>query len=123
MKTYKQLKFREWDKRKKVMFLPSYELAISFNGIVIDTDEQCDYENQSIILMQFTGLLDKNGKEIYEGDIMQRNKGNKYEVLEGCSMGSIYIKVERTIFSELLNEDTAFEVLGNVFENPKLLTK
>ena len=80
-------------------------------------------------LMQFTGLKDKNGKEIYEGDIAKLLEGHmgswpeNYEVvwdLATCSYKFQNDGVEsylRTTFAD------RYEVIGNIFSNPELLTK
>ena len=61
----REIKFRAWDETEKYMY--NWENLINQNLKNIFTiTEQCGY-----VLMQYTGLLDKNGKEIYEGDIVK----------------------------------------------------
>lgn len=82
-------------------------------------------------IMQYTGLNDKNGNEIYEGDILKgTTKGNSDEIL-----AITYVKWDRgqfDLFTEMTSdswEDALFnymqffdvEVMGNIYENPELL--
>lgn len=89
-------------------------ISIPIDGaVVIKGDKFFDFE-----LMQFTGLKDKNGKEIYEGDILEyvERDWNKLKDL--------------TVRCDVVFEDGAFkpsidpensEVIGNIYENPELL--
>jgi uncharacterized phage protein (TIGR01671 family) len=108
------IKFRAWCPYLNEMAEPgSFEMDVA-----LANSEQ--YE-----LMQFTGLLDKNGTEIYEGDICQVDY---YDL--GIINGQV---VFRIIFSGYYLEGNNFqasmftwepkfiEVIGNVFENPELL--
>lgn len=79
-------------------------------------------------VMQFTGLYDKNGKEIYEGDIVAFGNAigleDDYGVIEyKSSRYSFYIENEKTgLWEELFNISCAFlEIIGNIHENPELL--
>ena len=74
------------------------------------------------VLMQSTGLFDKNGKEIYEGDIV-------YAYSEGARLiGAIEyfdnaycIKTKNGVYNSLWTNAEYYEIVGNVFENPELL--
>ena len=65
----REIKFRAWDKVLRVMV---YDFRMSSKGkaIIPDTDFGNDNILENLILLQFTGLKDKNGKEIFEGDII-----------------------------------------------------
>ena len=72
-------------------------------------------------LMQYTGLKDKNGKEIYEGDIV---KNRHYVFVVGFDEGRIYAKqlgIEYKCYLYNLFFEAALEVIGNIYENPELL--
>jgi len=75
------------------------------------------------ILMQFTGLLDTNGVEIYEGDIVfSKRSGNKGQVFWHDERG--YWEVDCSITDKYIqpNDDWCdYEVIGNIHENPELL--
>lgn len=87
------------------------------------------YEVIPETLGQFTGLLDKNGKEIYEGDII---KTKRYGVVHGQSNSQgadlfrvVYKNAQFYIDNKLrhfyLQDSRCNEVIGNVFDNPELL--
>lgn len=95
--------------------------------MITDLKEGC-YE-----LMQFTGLHDRNGKEIYEGDILQNTKHSNQLVevyWQGCTTNNAHwIKWGGWAFRKVQNDgnftfavyDNEIEVIGNIYENPDLL--
>jgi uncharacterized phage protein (TIGR01671 family) len=116
----REIKFRAWDTFRKKM---SYEPVIS-DG----TDGgETSYVSMNLaidcfdgVLMQYTGLKDKNGKEIYEGDIVQRGvilfDRGKFQGYYYESNGGIAENWEDDLYQE-----RDIEVLGNVYENPELM--
>ena len=73
----REIKFRAWDKRNREMIdwetIAVFDMAESLTLVDIITDKDEDF-----VVMQFTGLRDKNGKEIYEGDIVCDNYAENY---------------------------------------------
>ncbi len=81
----REIKFRIWDvENKEMLKVQELDFEPTFYGgrIAIRPDQYNDYfDTEDMILMQYTGLHDKNGKEIYEGDILKvpvRRCGNSY---------------------------------------------
>ena len=115
-------KFRVWDVHNKKMLTES-ELVI-WNGNVYANDYQkifkmfmegarglVGYSVDDKYLMQSTGLFDKNGKEIFEGDVVRMASG---ELLP--------IKLHHGMFIPVcFYVSSVFELVGNVFEHPELL--
>jgi len=74
------------------------------------------------IFMQYTGLKDKNGKEIYEGDLLEADWPNpsKVEFVNGKYMKSFFDYANDRFVPEIIVTDQD-EVIGNIYENPELL--
>jgi len=82
-----------------------------------------DYEIIPETLGRFTGLLDKNGNKIWEGDILQNENGNrivcKFEIQDSHS--AFYFKDQKAPTKMFCNIPIFFEIIGNVHDNPELL--
>lgn len=120
----REIKFRCWDKENKEMLDVEYlhwdDCTREFS---IRTTMYSDYfDTEDMILMQYVGLKDKNGKEIYEGDIVKANWFDKTEVI-----GEIYFSMGCFILANSSVSDNQLfifknlEVIGNIYENPELL--
>jgi len=139
----REIKFRVWDKNKMW-----YNVDVCADGFVYAYDKSPISEEaflgsfqtgrvaDTINLMQFTRLKDKNRKEIYEGDVIKaspkaesNSKGDKYKIgnriyLVSYESGSFWIDSEKKdldVFSFIDINLTDFEVIGNIYENPELI--
>jgi uncharacterized phage protein (TIGR01671 family) len=111
----REIKFRAWDDGK---------MYHSHNNDINRGSHQLrwffDKVREDAIIMQFTGLYDKNGKEIYEGDIVKLNDlicpitwdDGGYQMITSSTQGKSAAIQQRLV---------KFEVIGNIFENPDLL--
>ena len=125
-------KYRVWDKKLKKMFEVSFiDFDTKLIGLNIDL-EIIIFDFEDIILMQSTGLLDKNGKEIFDGDILTdghttgdiRNHPTLgfYTVDESSKEDYLSDTVGIEDFEEAKEfMRNSIEVIGNIYENPELL--
>ena len=125
----REIKFRAWDKENKKMMkvsslsLENKEIAVRENGTY-----HC-FRMQNLELMQYTGIEDKNGKEIYEGDIIKykfpydtRLKHiSPVKFLETEASFGIKDRYGNEIPLYTISANNYFEVIGNIYENKNLL--
>ena len=137
-----KIKFRVWDKRNNRMIKPKKFATVipvlDFNGNLGVMDTYKNWHWHGIVpedeyeLMLFTGILDKNEREIYDGDILKDTDNEIYYVdfIRGC----FYLRTNYKSFPHLgwaewlpmceidrLANPTEFEVIGNIYENPEIL--
>ena len=134
-----RFKFRVWLKDTNKMY-NVHSLHIGTNKAIISSryGNVSIYINKNSILMQCTGLKDKNDKFIYEGDIVQTTFGDNSKIIfyviwsneNALFNGKIIKKIKTNAFC--INEDYLYyllannidektEVIGNIYENPELL--
>ncbi len=125
----RDIKFRAWNTEKKIMYPPSSIWKMNLY----------DYEESyNLNLMQYTGLKDKNDKEIYEGDIVRNYWTCNYKkfdqppiykvVFKNASFGfqskpkyGNYQNVSNKYWPAELCKSDNWEIIGNIYENPELL--
>lgn len=148
----RDIKFRAWhedlevmvysDKRNKSTYDIDYEFVINEKGSLVcnwheDTEDVCGnfIESSGTLdnLMQYTGLKDKNGKEVYEGDIIESPlwEAEPYEIVfKDYAFKARDIRKKIMYGSDLFFDiddllsgcvGETFEVIGNIYENPELL--
>ena len=119
----REIKFRAWDKLNKEMFNVE---SINFQERRVYRDVVSYHDFNDIELMQYTGLKDKNEKEIYEGDILSnRNNEKPYKVIfeNGSYRAEFEGDFEEYSFDLIDVVAQGCEVVGNIYENPELLKK
>ncbi|WPS54794.1 YopX family protein [Streptococcus sp. S1] len=119
-------KYRAWDKRDKEIYLV-YEVNWDDGKFDYIGDAITFYRGaEEVELMQSTGLFDKNGKEIFEKDILDYNGRKVIVKWHGSYASFIYefvdeLKNRKTEWKPLYLSYYKFEVIGNIYENPELL--
>lgn len=127
----REIKFRAWDDERKVMVhtFDGEIVILNHDTELIASSYDINKDYYEMKLMQFTGLEDKNGKDIYEGDIVSTDGGSiigsiKWIDIKGEDYAGFGIRddlnKEWYWFSDhYVSED--LEVIGNIYRNPELL--
>lgn len=117
----RDIKFRAWIKNNKRM-----EMCIEVNPFYIGDCDRFHWKHEEVELMQYTGLKDKNGNEIYEGDILEF-VATKTKWIVSYSHGAFVISYQNSNINILYDCSIKdgmlkhMEIIGNIYKNPELL--
>lgn len=133
----REIKFRAWDGENMLSYISVKDLLFCYNTEYGRPKDRWDSWNFDMndgtdpILMQYTGLKDKNGKEIYEGDVVKvhtsENEYTKqpdaYDEYGVVQFGRLRLEIEDKKHGRFIGWKDDIEVIGNIHENPELLSK
>lgn len=119
----REIKFRVFD--------PNTNSMVG-TDVGIDKIHLCDFdgdnitEQEGLVIMQYTGLKDKNGKEIYEGDVVKGfwwKNGESHRHIGKVTYGMAAFKVVGIKQYLGMSDELSpvYEVIGNIYENPELI--
>lgn len=124
----RELKFRAWNVSEKCWAKEFYPLFNGYDegrgghwmeGVQGDNDEDLMVSNKEVVICQYTGLKDRKGKEIYEGDVIA-GMGFIEWIPKDARFGfNISGEMKEVEFYELTSKDIS--IIGNIYENPELL--
>ena len=123
----REIKFRAWHKDAEKMadvtsfsnmdYKDKNDYKYVVTTLKVKNDDVC-WKYRNIILMQYTGLKDKNGVEIYEGDILKTTKGMRVVTYD---LGCFYVKLGSSKYRVGGWDTYSIEVIGNIYEHENLI--
>ena len=123
----REIKFRAWDRKEKkwLAFDEGEPIDFDYSGL---TEKgywsfKFSFDEDRVCLMQFTGIHDKSGKEVYEGDIVRLPNKDICEIRYKADWdysGFLAISITKLYGTESYKYWSG-EVIGNIYENKELL--
>lgn len=120
-------RYRAWDKIHKTMYEADDIITIDFEEkqICVKTlffGKVSYYDLDDVVLMQSTGFRDKNGKEIFEGDIVDSEDGILSGIVEFRPDLGMFVStlIKYNNFERLCNVADSVYIIGNIYTNPEL---
>ena len=121
----REYKFRAWDKRKEKF---RDDVYIDGDGNLYEFSKKTGYgtaisylNDEYIDVTQCTGLVDKSGQEIYEGDVYHLGDENIKYIVVWHDASLIGNQIGTSGYAGLSYWQDDIEILGNIFENPELI--
>jgi len=128
----REIKFRVWDRKEKKMiyYSPDVEeydlvpfLTLAGEFVWIEYGDRDWIDRDEAVIMQYIGIKDRNGKEIYEGDMVYN--GNGYRKVDWVGTGFRFVDIYGggEDIEPTANEVKNWEVVGNIFEDAEFFNK
>lgn len=127
-------KYRAWDSAKKEMFKDTFAITESGQVVVVEQESVASFPDyvfvEHLVIMQSTGLVDRDGKIIFEGDIVQFEDCSEASdflyintgIIEWCQGGFHVTNRDSVLMEDLLDGDSLdVTIIGNIYENRELL--
>ena len=127
-------KYRAWDSAKKEMFKDTFAITESGQVVVVEQESVASFPDyvfvEHLVIMQSTGLVDRDGKIIFEGDVVQFEDCSEASdflyintgIIEWCQGGFHVTNRDSVLMEDLLDGDSLdVTIIGNIYETPELL--
>ena len=127
-------KYRAWDSAKKEMFKDTFAITESGQVVVVEQESVASFPDyvfvEHLVIMQSTGLVDRDGKIIFEGDVVQFEDCSEASdflyintgIIEWCQGGFHVTNRDSVLMEDLLDGDSLdVTIIGNIYESPELL--